>query len=235
MPLLDPFRPPLSEHRSWESFLTSWVVALCDRINAIVPRSQYFAEVQARLGSRVEADVSEFDNRVVSGLEGNLEIIDSLAEAALVMPAVYPDVFEVALKDGSGGEIRVVAVIELVSPGNKDRPATRKAFAAKCAAYLQGGIGVMVVDIVTERTANLHNELIDAMMLSNDYYGPGEPIYTASYHPVRRDSKDGIDVWLSGLHVGGDLPTMPLFLRGGPVLGIPLDETYARARRGSRL
>jgi len=44
-----------------------------------------------------------------------------------------------------------VAAIELVSPGNKDRPETCRLFAAKCVAYLTRGIGLVVIDIVTER------------------------------------------------------------------------------------
>ena len=55
------------------------------------------------------------------------------------------------------------AAIELVSPGNKDRPEARRAFAAKCAGYLTAGVGLVVVDIVTDRLANLHNELIELM------------------------------------------------------------------------
>ena len=49
----------------------------------------------------------------------------------------------------------LVAVIELVSPANKDRPAKRRLFAAKCATYLSRGIGLIVLDVVTSRQANL--------------------------------------------------------------------------------
>ena len=35
----------------------------------------------------------------------------------------------------------ISGAIELASPGNKDRPETRRAFAAKCASYLARGIG----------------------------------------------------------------------------------------------
>lgn len=51
---------------------------------------------------------------------------------------------------------RLVAAIELVSPANKDPADTRRAFVAKCASYLSQGIGLIVVDIVTTRHANLH-------------------------------------------------------------------------------
>ena len=39
----------------------------------------------------------------------------------------------------------LVAAIELVSPGNKDRPEARLAFAAKCVSYLTRGVGLIVV------------------------------------------------------------------------------------------
>lgn len=54
----------------------------------------------------------------------------------------------------------LVGAIGLVSPGNKDRPEARRAFAAKCVSYLTRGIGLIVVDIVANRLANLHNEVI---------------------------------------------------------------------------
>jgi len=74
------------------------------------------------------------------------------------MPALFPDEIEVHVFRRSGGTT-LVAAIELISPGNKDRAEARRAFAAKCASYLQQGIGLVIVDIVTERQANLHDEL----------------------------------------------------------------------------
>ena len=78
------------------------------------------------------------------------------------MPAAFPKGFEVRVFDTSAGP-RLVAAIELVSPGNKDRPEVRRAFAVKCASYLYHGIGLIVVDVVTERRANLHNETMSIM------------------------------------------------------------------------
>ena len=86
---------------------------------------------------------------------------------SLVMPTVFPDDIEVQVFTTSAGAT-LVAAIELVSPGNKDRPDTCRAFAAKCVAYLTRGIGLIVVDIVTNRLANLHNEIIGML-------GHGEP------------------------------------------------------------
>jgi hypothetical protein len=76
-----------------------------------------------------------------------------------VFPALFSDDFEVRVFSSVAGPT-LVAANELVSPGNKDREETRRAFTAKCAAYLQRGIGLMVVDIVPSRHANLHDDLM---------------------------------------------------------------------------
>ena len=55
--------------------------------------------------------------------------------------------------------LELVACVEFVSPSNKDRPAEREAFVSKCAAYLHEGVGLVVVDIVTTRHADLHAAL----------------------------------------------------------------------------
>src|SRR5206468_3757494 len=43
----------------------------------------------------------------------------------------------------------LVAAVELVSPGNKDRPESRRAFVGKCAALLGQNVCVSIVDLVT--------------------------------------------------------------------------------------
>ena len=58
----------------------------------------------------------------------------------LVMPAIFPDELEVHLIDRDDS-YRLVAVVELVSPSNKDRPENCHSFSAKCATYLRRGSG----------------------------------------------------------------------------------------------
>ena len=56
---------------------------------------------------------------------------------------------------------RLVAAIEIVSPSNKDRPESRRAFIAKVAALLQRDISVSIVDIVTIRQFSLYADLLE--------------------------------------------------------------------------
>ena len=241
MPILDHFRPPVYPRVPWESFHSTWAINLMMRLNEQLLPDGYQANSEVHLGQRIEVDVATFEDDTPSHDEflngaGAAVATETWAppKAVASMPATFPDSIGVLIH--SIGGMKIVGAIEFVSESNKDRPEHRLAFAHKISALLQRGIGVLVVDIVTTRHANLHDELVDAMNLPERFRFPSESeLYTTAYHPIRRTAADEIDLWAEPLHVGGDLPTMPLFLRGGPVLGIPLQETYTRARRGSRL
>lgn len=60
----------------------------------------------------------------------------------VVIPAVFPDAVGVVIFSQEGGP-QLVAAIELVSPSNKNRSATRRAFVAKMSSYLQQGIALL--------------------------------------------------------------------------------------------
>src|SRR5262249_22391367 len=131
-----------------------------------------------------------------------------------------------------GGPV-LAGAIELVSPANKDRAAHRDAFVSKCASYLQQGVGLVVVDVVTERTANLHQELLTRLQAGDP--GAADLLYAAAYRPIERDGKPHLDMWYERLAVGAALPTLPLWLRGGICLPVELQATYERTCREQRL
>jgi hypothetical protein len=136
---------------------------------------------------------------------------------------------EVKVFDDEGGG-RLVAAVELVSPANKDRPSHRAAFAAKCAAYLQQEVSVLIVDIVTERRTNLHRPLMDLLQL-------GEPaaaavtsdLYAAAYRVVRAGERTQLEAWPTALAVGESLPKMPLWLRDDLAVPLDLEAGYRQA------
>jgi hypothetical protein len=242
MPLLDHFHPPLSASRHWESFHASWANEIMAALNAGVLPPGYFAETQVHVGSRVEVDVASFEqgtpSSAAAGGNGGGVAVETWAPPAVTftMPAIFPDEIEVQVF-GTAGGATLVAAIELISPGNKDRPEARRAFAAKCASYLQQGIGLVIVDIVTDRQANLHDELVGLMEQADAFRFPSaSPLYAVAYRPARRDpGGDQVEVWASPLELGRGLPTMPLALRGAATVRLDLEATYTEARRRSRL
>src|SRR5262245_53974864 len=246
MPLLDHFHPPLSKQRHWESFHGRWAAALADALNAGLLPPGYFAEMQVTLGGgRIEVDVPTLDesgNGAASGTPSQQGGVATLAAPvwappapALELPASFPDEVEVLVFSSEEGPT-LVGAIELVSPRNKDRREARRAFAVKCLAYLQQGIGLVMVDVITSREANLHDEMVQLMPADAASFPGGDSLYAGAYRPFRRQDAERIAVWPASLVVGRELPAMPLWVRGLPApVRVDLEATYTEARQRSQL
>lgn len=238
MPLRDHFHEPIDLRAQWQSFHNRWANAIADRLDSLLP-PRYAALVEINLGRDVAADVAEFEAPTGSEPNGSHGGVAVQAYAppvvGLVLPVVYPDIREVQVRDIQSGN-RLAAVVELVSPSNKDRPETRLAFAAKIAAYLQTGVGVVIVDAVTTHHFNLHDEFVGLMELAADTAFPDAALpYAVAYRPTRRAERDEIDVWPRPLTIGGELPVLPLALRGNGCVPLDLEATYQDTCRRSRL
>ncbi len=233
MPLLDHFHPPLAGRRHWVSFHTSWASCIADALNRILP-ADYFAEAQVHAWPRIEVDVATWNEFPSSGGVATLQrTTPVLAPADLTLPATFPAEFGVNVFETSGGPT-LVAAIELVSPGNKDRDESRRAFAAKCATYLQRAIGLIVVDAVTNRSSRPFVELM-ALVYPNQPVPVLEPLTAVSYRPVRVDGNDSLEIRYRSLIVGRELPVLPLALGGLGHVTVDLEATYEDARERSRL
>lgn len=219
MPLLDHFHPPLSELRHWHSFHNSWATYLSSRLNALLPDG-YFAEANVQYG--VEIDVAAFEEPAAKTPSAGWTPPPPHASVPLDLAGA---VVEVGIFSRSGGPT-LAGAVELVSPANKDRPAHRDALVSKCAAYLQAGVGLVLVDVVTERTADLHRELLGRLGAEDP--GPSSALSGSAYRPVERGGTPALDVWREPITVGRPLPTLPLWLRGGLCLPVELEATYVR-------
>ncbi len=242
MVLRDHFHPPLADLRHWESFHAAWATEIMRTLNRRVLPPSCFAEAQIHVGSQVEIDVATFEQEqppaasVRDGNSGGVAIETWAPPAtSLIMPAIFPDEIEVQVFRMSGGAT-LVAAIELISPGNKDRPEAKRAFTAKCATYLQQGIGLVIVDIVTERQANLHDELIRLLQQPERFeFAEETALYAVAYRPSRRQAGDQIEIWPTPLAIGQPLPILPLALRGVATVPVDLETTYTTTCQDSRL
>lgn len=238
VPLLDHFHPPVSERRSWEGFHSLWAAALVEKLNRDVLTDEYFADMQVHIGSRVEVDIAtlrESGGKRETGAATAVAPTWAPPKTDLVFPIVFSDEIEVQVFATVTGAT-LVGAIELVSPGNKDRPETRQAFAAKCVSYLTHGIGLIVVDIVTNRLANLHNDLMTMLGREGPFLlAASAATYAVAYRPSRQTSGDQVEVWPKPLVLGQPLPVLPLALRNGGTVPVDLEATYSEARERSRL
>jgi hypothetical protein len=242
MPLLDHFRPPLSERRPWESLHAAWAGALADALNDHILPPGYVALEQVHAGAAVEIDVATYAEPGTvpaperdGGTTTATRTVWVPAAPPLVMPAAFPPSCTIQILSTEGGRT-LVAAIELVSPGNKDRASKRRLFAAKCATYLARGVGLVVIDVVTSRQANMHNELGDLLGWQPAHRMPAETsLYAVAYRPLRRDTSEELDTWPMPLAVGEPLPTVPLSLEAEHCLAVDLEAAYAEACRRRRV
>jgi len=234
MPLLDHFHPPLFPTHRWESLHARWAVAIADALNDTLP-ARFFAETQVHLGSRVEADVVEFEQVAPDSQSGGTALATyAPPRPVLTFQGPTEDDITVEVRDRER-DARVVAVVELVSPGNKDRTEARRGLAAKMVSYLRIGAGLIAVNIVTSRSGNLHDELIAVLGLAADHQLTTPTGLSAVAYQPGADGTDQVHVWFETLTLGSPLPTLPLAVQGFGFAPIDLEETYTEACQRSRV
>jgi hypothetical protein len=142
--------------------------------------------------------------------------------------SLVTDAVEVQIFNSEAGPV-LAGAIELVSPANKDRTAHRDAFVSKCAALLQSGVGLMILDAVTTRSADLHEELLRRLAATSAI--SHADLWAASYRPAKQNGETELAMWHHSLSVGSALPTLPFWLKNGPCLSLDFELSYARTCR----
>lgn len=94
---------------------------------------------------------------------------------------------------------------------------------------------MVIVDVITARRANLHNEIVRTLGADNLALPEEVSLYAAAYRPIIRKKKMNVDVWVNPLRIGEAIPTMPLRVVAGLFVPVELEETYAAACRGRKL
>jgi hypothetical protein len=238
MPLLDHFHPPLHGPRRWEGFHHAWATSIAHQLNQDVLPPDYYAEPEISIGPEMEIDVA-----TLTGLSREREASVLTKTWRPAKPKITADVeftrldsYEVRVyQDLGGAELR--GAIELVSPANKDRDGSRRTFAAKCAGLIQHGLGLMMVDVVTARSANLHEELFDTLEVRGARTPWKSPtgLYAVAYRPVTVRKKPRVEVWPEALALGKPLPVLPLWLSLDLCVPVRLEESYLAACRSLRI
>ena len=234
MPLRDHFRPPLDNLTSWEGFHGGWPMVIVQQLRRQLPAG-YVAEPRVHSGSQGEIDDAAFEKDEPVSHSATSEENGGVATAVWTRPRPSVDV-ETTLPDYDEYEVRIydakrgrhlVAAIEIVSPANKDRPEHRNVFIAKCAALLQKGGAVSIVDLVTVRRFNLYVELLAFLGHGDPTLGPEPPdLYAASCRWVKKGKRTLLQAWSHGLALGQPLPTLPLWLREDLVVPLDLERSY---------
>ena len=131
----------------------------------------------------------------------------------------------VVVRDTKLHQIR--AIIEIVSPGNKNSHAALAAFVLKMRNAMSAGVNLLVVDLFlpTFRDSRGIHGAIWGVDCGREYVlPPSDPLTCVSYIGGAY-----ADALVDFATIGGKLPDMPLFLTPDAYVLVPLQSTYELA------
>jgi hypothetical protein len=122
---------------------------------------------------------------------------------------------------------QVVAVLEIISPGNKSSQAEFRALVEKSVDLIRQGIHLMVIDVFPPGKRDpqgIHKAIWDQFEEEDLDMPAGKPLTLASY-----DAGPDYVAYVEFVGVGDELPDMPLFLKPEVYVPTPLEATYQAA------
>lgn len=228
MPLRDHFRQPLSVTHSFSGFHSAWASEIAFALNSGALPAGFYAVPQIRRDGPQEIDVSTLREGTAENPAPDAGPLAWDAPApSLVAVADLPPVEEVSVHVlADTGEPTLVASIELVSPGNKDRDTKRSGFVARCVAHLEAGTSVVVVDVVTNRRADLNGAILEAIRVDAGGVLPAG-LSAVSYQtaPAAPEGRE-VRVWPFALAVGEPSPRVPLWLSSEFSISLDLERDH---------
>jgi hypothetical protein len=133
----------------------------------------------------------------------------------------------VAIRHVSGD--RLVAVVEVMSKGNKSGRKALEDFVRKAAEFLEHGIHLLILDLqrpTARDPQGIHGAIWDEVA-GQEYVRPADkPLTLVAY-----ESATVVRAFIEPVAVGDRLIDMPLYLEEGRYVAIPLEETYQTAFR----
>jgi hypothetical protein len=126
---------------------------------------------------------------------------------------------------------RLVALIEIVSPANKDRHEHVQEFLNKAEDALHYGVHLLVVDLFppgAHDPQGMHGALWDRLGDTPPQLLPGGPVTLSAYV-----ADTPVKAYVEHVAFGQVLPDMPLFLDPDYYINVPLERTYQSTWRGT--
>lgn len=202
---------------TWHAFHVGWVAACRHALNTGGLPPDYYAQVEQLAGSAECEDIEP--TAVVDEAP-----IDPTAE----MNAYAQKRRTVVIRHNSGD--RIVALLEIVSPGNKSGQHAIESFVEKAQECLFRGYHLLIVDLFPPGPRDPHglHPLIWRGFSETAFELPAdEPLALVAYSAGPRKK-----AYIEPAAVGRAMIEMPLFLTPETYVNVPLEETYLAAYRG---
>lgn len=203
---------------TFHDFHSAWIIHLKEALNAGLLPEGYYAQAEQHAGHTIGDILVQ-----AAGDNGPFELDDPGANAAYRAARRT-----LALRHVSNH--RLVALIEVLSPANKDRASSVAQFVAKAHAALQHGCHLLVIDLFLpgpHDPLGMHGAIWESFDPEEPIRSEDNPLTLAAYVAGALP-----EAYLEPAAVGDALPDMPLFLQPDWYVNVPLERTYQEAYRG---
>lgn len=213
---------------AFHHFHQGWTIALCNTLNTGGLPANYFALAEQVAGGPIP-DVLTLRLREsepqTESASGGLAVA-TIPPRTRYSTCVEDDLYcrkanRVTIRHRHG---RVVAVVEIVSPGNKSSRDALRSFVEKTTDLLRQGVHLLVIDLFPPAPRDpqgIHKAIWDELKEESFVLPPDKPLTLAAY------SAGVVKVaYVEPVAVGDVLPDMPLFLEPEVYVPAPLETTY---------
>jgi hypothetical protein len=212
---------------TFHSFHQQWISSLCATLNTGGLPDGFFAMAEQIIGGSVPDVVALQTSTPRKSPQGSKRAIPSatpprariVQQAEMERYATKAD--RIVVKHARG---QVIALIEIVSPGNKGSWHALRAFVEKMAALLDQGIHLLVIDLFPPSVRDpegIHKAIWQEVTDEPFELPPDKKLTTVAY------SAGAVKVaYVEPVAVGDVLPEMPLFLEPGLHVPVALEATY---------
>ena len=223
----------------WHDFHNGWIAELRKALNTGVLPDGYFAlaeqqslerDVDAEKEKRREPDIltlERVDSPWASSNDGGVAVAEPKTR---LLDDIELDEEYAALRRTivvrHVSDDRPVAMLEIVSPGNKESQSAVESFVRKCTGWLKGGLHLGIVDLFPPRKF--------------DPFGLGVTVAEANgVRPIEErvpgvsfEAGPRLRTFGDAFTIGKPIPPLPLFYAPRRHVMLPLQETYDEALIG---
>ncbi len=232
-------KPPMPIH-DWSRvpsglfhhFHQDWSIELARTLNRGLLPSNLSALVEQRAGVKEPdilaiEDYAPLNDRETSSLESRAGSTATMeAPASRIVQRSSEEIYagranRIVVRHHLG---RIVAVIEIVSPGNKDKRGAIRSFVDKTVDFIEAGVHVLIVDLFPPTVRDpkgLHKLIWDEIEDQPFELPPGLDRLLMSYQAGREKV-----AYIEPLAIGDIMPDMPLFLTPHLHVKVPLEATH---------
>jgi hypothetical protein len=216
-------------------FHNSWIYKLSDRLNAgLLPPGVYAAGEQ--IVGEIEPDVLtlQHDDAGAARWHGAAQVLAVEEHPPKVHCTMTAEEAEYVRRQDRlairvADNDRLLAIIEIISAGNKSSQNEMQRLLRKIASALDGGIHLLIVDLHEPGSFDpdgIHGAVWDYLFGSSPAAPKDRPLTAVAYRAAP------MTAYVEPLAIGGTLPNMPLFLDSDSYVSVPLEETYLQAWAG---